>query len=102
MASFFLVIVGMIYYKTPIDGAVTECGSLLPDWKSVSAIFSFYTIVVVVMVAANIWFIRNTRREAAANVSIWFILTHPALRLILCKLNFVYLLIFSRSQELLI
>ena len=83
--SFFLVIIGMIYYKKPEDGQITECGSLLPDWKSVSAIFSFYTIVVVVMVLANIWFIRQTRKEAAADVSIWFILTHPALRLVLCK-----------------
>ena len=37
------------------------------------------------MILANIWFIRQTRREAAADVSIWFILTHPALRLVLCK-----------------
>ena len=75
----------MIYYKTPETGQVTECGGLLPDWKSVSAIFSFYTIVFVLMVLANIWFIRHTRREAASDVSIWVILTHPALRLILCK-----------------
>ena len=88
-ASFLLVIVGMIYYKTPEDGQVTECGSLLPDWQSVSAIFSFYTIVFVLMVVANIWFIRHTRREAATEVSIWVILTHPALRLILCKLNVI-------------
>lgn len=88
MASFLLVVVGMIYYTTPADGQLTECGTLLPDWKSVSAIFSFYTIVVVVMVAANVWFIRNTRREAAADVSIWFILTHPALRLILSLFAF--------------
>ena len=84
-ASFLLVIVGMIYYKTPEDGQITECGSLLPDWKSVSAIFSFYTIVFVLMVLANIWFIRHTRRDAASDVSIWVILTHPALRLILCQ-----------------
>ena len=88
-ASFLLVIVGMIYYKTPEDGQVTECGSLLPDWQSVSAIFSFYTIVFVLMVVANIWFIRHTRREAATEVSIWVILTHPALRLILCKFNVI-------------
>jgi len=88
MASFLLVVVGMIYYKTPETGQLTECGTLLPDWKSVSAIFSFYTIVVVVMVAANVWFIRQTRREAASNVSIWFILTHPALRLILSLFAF--------------
>jgi len=48
-ASFLLVIIGMIYYKAPEDGMVTECGSLLPDWKSVSAIFSLYTIVFILM-----------------------------------------------------
>jgi len=97
--SFFLVIIGMIYYKKPEDGQITECGSLLPDWKSVSAIFSFYTIVVVVMVLANIWFIRQTRKEAAADVSIWFILTHPALRLVLSLFAFFITCAFSAPTD---
>jgi len=98
-ASFLLVIVGMIYYKTPEDGQVTECGSLLPDWQSVSAIFSFYTIVFVLMVVANIWFIRHTRREAATEVSIWVILTHPALRLILSLFAFFITCAFSAPPQ---
>jgi len=98
-ASFLLVIVGMIYYKTPETGQVTECGGLLPDWKSVSAIFSFYTIVFVLMVLANIWFIRHTRREAASDVSIWVILTHPALRLILSLFAFFITCAFSAPTQ---
>ena len=84
-ASFLLVIIGMIYYKAPEDGMVTECGSLLPDWKSVSAIFSLYTIVFILMFLANVWFIQHTRRQAATEVPTWVIFTHPALRLVLCK-----------------
>ena len=84
-ASFLLVIIGMIYYKAPEDGMLTECGSLLPDWKSVSAIFSLYTIVFLLMFVANVWFIQLTRRKAATEVSTWIIFTHPALRLVLCE-----------------
>ena len=84
-ASFLLVIIGMIYYEAPKDGMMTECGSLLPDWKSVSAIFSLYTIVFLLMFVANVWFIQHTRRKAATEVSTWVIFTHPALRLVLCK-----------------
>ena len=84
-ASFLLVIIGMIYYKAPDDGMVTECGSLLPDWQSVSAIFALYTIVFILMFLANVWFIQHTRRQAATEVPTWVIFTHPALRLVLCK-----------------
>ena len=82
-ASFLLVIVSMIYYKKPEDEQVTECGTLLPNWKSVAVIFSFYTLVWFAMVVANFWFIRHTRRQAASDVSAWVMLTHPAGRLIL-------------------
>ena len=81
-ASFLLVIVSMIYYKKP-ENELTECGTLLPDWKSVAVIFSFYSLVWFSMVLANIWFIRHTRRQAASDVSSWVMLTHPAGRLIL-------------------
>ena len=51
--------------------------------------YTISVVMFVLMVVANIWFIRHTRREAATEVSIWVILTHPALRLILCKLNVI-------------
>ena len=73
----------MIYYKKPEDEQITECGTLLPTWKSVAVIFSFYTLVWFGMVVANFWFIRHTRRQAASDVSSWVMLTHPAGRLIL-------------------
>ena len=93
-ASFLLVIVGMIYYKAPEDGMITECGSLLPDWKSVSAIFSLYTIVFLLMVVANVWFIQHTRRQAATEVSTWVIFTHPVggARIITIRMTKTYLL----------
>lgn len=87
-ASFLLVIIGMIYYKAPEDGMVTECGSLLPDWQSVSAIFALYTIVFILMFLANVWFIQHTRRQAATEVPTWVIFTHPALRLVLSLFAF--------------
>ena len=87
-ASFFLVIVSMIYYKKPEDEQLTECGSLLPNWKSVAVIFSFYTLVWFSVVLANTWFIRHTRREANSDVSSWVMLTHPAGRLILGNFTF--------------
>ena len=67
---------------------VTECGSLLPDWQSVSAIFSLYTIVFILMFVTNVWFIQHTRRKAATEVSTWVIFTHPALRLVLCEYQY--------------
>ena len=94
-ASFLLVIVSMIYYKKPEDEQLTECGSLLPTWKSVAVIFSFYTLVWFSVVLANIWFIRHTRRQAASDVSSWVMLTHPAGRLVLGNFRFTFL--FSLS-----
>ena len=75
----------MIYYEKPED-ELTECGTLLPTWKSVAVIFSFYTLVWFSVVLANSWFIRHTRRQAASDVSPWVMLTHPAGRLILGNL----------------
>ena len=91
-ASFFLVIISMIYYKKPEleKNEQTECGSLLPDWKSVAVIFSFYTLVWFSVVLANSWFIRHTRRQAASDVSSWVMLTHPAGRLILGNFTFSF------------
>jgi len=94
-ASFLLVIVSMIYYKKPEDEQLTECGSLLPTWKSVAVIFSFYTLVWFSVVLANIWFIRHTRRQAASDVSSWVMLTHPAGRLILGLFSFFITCAFS-------
>merc|ERR1712088_866275 len=54
-ASFLLVIVSMIYYEKPED-ELTECGTLLPTWKSVAVIFTFYTLVWFSVVLANSWF----------------------------------------------
>lgn len=99
-ASFLLVIIGMIYYKAPEDGMVTECGSLLPDWKSVSAIFSLYTIVFILMFLANVWFIQHTRRQAATEVPTWVIFTHPALRLVLCKYQYYSTVVVKRLTSI--
>jgi len=94
-ASILLVIVSMIYYKKPEDEQVTECGALLPTWKSVAVIFSFYTLVWFSIVVANIWFIRHTRRQAASDVSSWVMLTHPAGRLVLGLFSFFITCAFS-------
>jgi len=98
-ASFLLVIVSMIYYKKPEDEQVTECGTLLPNWKSVAVIFSFYTLVWFAMVVANFWFIRHTRRQAASDVSAWVMLTHPAGRLILGLFSFFITCAFSSPPK---
>ena len=78
----------MIYYEKPEDEQLTECGTLLPNWKSVAVIFSFYTLVWFSVVVANTWFIRHTRRQAASDVSSLVMLTHPAGRLILGNFMF--------------
>jgi len=97
--SFILVIVSISYYKKPESGAVSSCGQLFPDWQSVAVIITFYTLVYLSMVVANIYFIRQTTQEVTTNVSIWIILTHPAGRLMLGLLAFFITCAFSVPDD---
>lgn len=99
--SYILVIVSMSYYERQDDledGLTHLCGSLLPDWKSVAVIFTFYTLVYLGIVAVNLLFIRSTRRTASDQVSMCYILNHPLGRLLLGLLSFFLTCAFSSTS----
>jgi len=97
--SFVLVIVSISYYQKPSDGSISSCGDLFPTWRSVAAIISIYALVYLIMVATNVFFIRQTSRKMSSNVSRWIILTHPAGRLILGLLGFFITCAFSVTED---
>merc|ERR1719228_2544103 len=77
----------------------TLCGSLFPTWQSAAWLVAFYALVYLSVMAANIFFIRHTKKKVASKVSLSFILTQPLGRLLLGILSFFITCAFAAPVD---